>query len=321
MHRSLVTLDDALSKVGITVEDVLAQGGSILDAGAAYLVGSLAQGFGNRGSDVDIQMFVPDIDRPTPAFLCFVGEVPIDIEHFPDKMPLCLAGRLEDDAATTGLGTVALGSSLDGDEIWSLTRWGTALPVKPDLPPLLSDEALLRLEPHLLRSALKRLVLTWAQAELVTRADRDAGHMWAMCRRAVFDVLCTTEGHPPIGEKWLAARVRRTGLRTDLLRRVEEIHDTEGMAKLMEGLGLPLPDPLTLARLIRDPDLEEVRIGSFNRYLLTRQGEMLEETVLPVGTSADVITEVPAADIADHLRRGRLLQEVDDAALNKALVA
>ncbi|MGQ0838820.1 hypothetical protein [Actinokineospora sp.] len=313
-HHDLITA--ALGRVGTSVGDVVDVCGSILDTGTPYLVGSLAQGFGNRGSDVDIHLFVPDLARATPPFLCFIGSVPVDIEHFPATLPRELSDALDTEFVAAGIGPIAVAPRLDRTVRARLTRWLTAMPLTAG-PPLLDAGRRAVVEAHLMRHALTRTLIRGAIAAAAGRLDPYA---WRRCGAGVLDLMCAARGWPPIGDKWLPARVRRAGIAAEQVEAADGVRDQRGLVALLDRLGVAVAEPLDLAVLRPDPDAEVVRIGR-QRFVLTRFGRLEDRAPVAGGPWHEVVERVGAEEAVELLRTGLLRLELDDDSLTKGLIA
>lgn len=309
-----ITVDEALATVGVSPIDVLRAGGAVLDAGDAYLVGSLAQGFGNRGSDIDLHLFTADVRAVTAPYLFFVGDVPVDVEHMPADLVDVLVADLSSDVRTTHAGAVALAAAPTARVRKLLTRWFTALPLLVDQPTLLSELDRIRLVPHLVRGILERVVLTAAVAEIVSAAGRDAGYLWSRCQDAVLDLMCTARGCMPAGEKWLSSRAELV-LSAVERRRVSRIDSSPELRRIPS---LPAGvDPLGAVRLRRDDDLLTQSIGR-SRFYLTRHGRLEPERELVEGGVRQRLSN-QANEIVDQLRLGLVRLEVDQPVLTGML--
>lgn len=320
--RTLVgtSLDAALARVGTTPADLFAHGGSVLEAGTPYLVGSLAQGLGNRGSDVDIHLFVPGLARPTPPFLFFLGQTPVDVEHYPAEEPGRLLGGLSPAAVATALGDIALAAPPDRRPRTWLTRWCTALPLRPDTPPVFDRAARALVTAHLLRATLSRTVLAWGTAELVAASGADAAPAWALCTRSILDLACVGAGVLPAGDKWLPARMRLAALPGDLVDAATRARTGEATARLLGGLGLPAFDPLEVTRLEPDPDATEVRIGR-RQHVLTQFGRLEDALPAVAGSCRAVLGERSAGELLAAVTTGLLRLAPDEDAISERLSA
>lgn len=309
-EKTAVTLESALAKVGVTTDRLVADGGSVLTAGRAYLVGSLAQGLGNGGSDIDIHLFAPDVTQATPPYLFFIGAVPVDVEHYPVDEPDRITSALDPSTAPTPLGDIAVRPVLGHWHQLSLTRWITALPLDPQSPPLLNSAQLRTASAHLLRSTVDKLVRAWALAELADAARRDSTYLWRLCGRAFLDMLCAAQGHPPLGDKWLPARVRKAAITPSLARATADLAGSKDAALLAEQSGLPSFDPLHLVRVDADPAAESVRIGK-DRFVLSQHGKLHEPHPVKPGTVAESLACHGAGELVDLLSKGLARLSVD----------
>ncbi|MGQ0839472.1 hypothetical protein [Actinokineospora sp.] len=285
----------ALSRVGVTLDGLRTAGGSVLENGVGYIVGSLAQGFGNGGSDIDIHLLSPDIDAPTPPFLFFVNGVTVDVEHYPAQLPATVFAKLTGPIVDVASGRLAADVVLKHGEAAWLTRWSTALPMDEDSPPMFDvgqHEVVLA---HLVRRALSTVLSNWAMAEAVTRSAHDAAHLWSVCGRAVLNLACATRGYPPIGQKWLPARAVKAGVPAELRAATAACANGADVESMLATLGMAGFDPFAVTRVERADDLQPVRIGS-QKFALTARGR-LESTAPVEGTCAEVIAEHGA----DHL--------------------
>jgi len=317
---ALSALSAALEKVDLTADEVVAAGGSVLDVGMPFLVGSLAQGFGNRGSDVDIHLFVADLERATPPFLIFIGDVPVDVEHFPATLPGTLVDALGERTADTGLGPLALGTVLERHARKRLTRWLTALPMRGGIQPIFSPTQRARVYPHLLRFALSRLLTLAAMAEVCDRAGYRSDYHWRLCGRATLDVLCTAAGYPPIGDKWLPSRVRRADLSMELVTTAAEVRSLADVRAILLRYGGLAIDPLSVTLVQRAPGVRDVRLGR-QTYLHTCFGRLEQPGDVPLGQCGDVLARHDARAVVDLLRTGVIRLMLDDEGLDRSVAA
>lgn len=102
-------VDEALRPVAISTTDVRKLLKDLTDDGDLYLVGSLAAGLGNRGSDVDIQIFVDSDDFTSTPMMFFVERVVVDVQYFKLGSPASLV-PLDCPTADIAGGPCALGA-------------------------------------------------------------------------------------------------------------------------------------------------------------------------------------------------------------------
>ncbi|MEW9528652.1 hypothetical protein [Microbispora sp. NPDC049125] len=320
MTESSLIAEQALARVGTTLEELHKHGGSLLTAGPAYLVGSLAQGFGNRGSDVDLHIFSPGVPGPAPPYLFFIGALTVDVEHFPLSYADDVLARLPEAGVVTKLGRMALDVPLGAGDTARLTRWCSAVPIARDTPPIMDDERRQTAMACLLRSAFTAVVSAWATAELVGRSRRDAGHLWRVCGRALLSLAGAAAGYPPIGRKWLPARVARAGIAEELVRSAMAMSGSADMAALMAGLGFDALDPTSLCRLEGGTGTADVRVGR-ERFHLTALGTLEAGRRPEGGPCAEVLARSGPDETARLLGDGLLRVVVDEGALSAALTS
>ncbi|MBO4206722.1 hypothetical protein [Micromonospora echinofusca] len=315
-----VDIDRALDVVGLTLADVLELGGSVLTAGPAYLVGSLAGGLGNRGSDVDIHLLVPGIDKPSPAFLFFAGHTPIDIEHYPERLPATMvAGARAYPVGKLPLGAVSLAPAPGRRTRRTAARWLNALPLHPDQPPVFAPADAPAVLAVLVRAALDQVLQVWAAARLATRVDAGhAGYLWARTGREVLELRCRARGDVLTSEKWLPDRAARLGFDPAFARAHYTVDSEDALTGLLADTGLAGWDPWRLTRLRTEPDRQRVRLGR-TEYALTRHGRLVADPVTGAGTTTEIADRYPADRLLAALRDGELTLDVASDALAREL--
>ncbi|MEU8175744.1 hypothetical protein AB0C14_22935 [Microbispora hainanensis] len=318
MTDALLIADQALAKVGTTLEELRRHGGSLLTTGPAHLVGSLAQGFGNRGSDVDVHVFSPEVPRPAPPYLFFIGSLTVDVEHYPATYAEDVTSRLPSESVVTKLGRMTPEVTLGHEETGRLTRWCTAIPIDTGTPPILDDERRQDALAYLLRVALTAVVAAWGTAEVVARSGADAGHLWRVCGRSLLSLSAAAAGYPPIGRKWLPARVARARVPEDFVRSAMSAAGGGDVAELVAGLGLDGLDPLALSRFEPGTGTADVPVGR-QLHHLTPLGRLEPGRRPAGGPCAEVLAATGPDEVAALLGAGLLRLTVDERALAAAL--
>jgi hypothetical protein len=312
-------VERALRIVHLTPQALRELGGTVLNAGRAYLVGSLAGGLGNRGSDVDIHVLTADTDEPGPPFLFFSGATPVDVEHYPATLP----GRLVCELAGAPVvelpvGTVSVGALIGQDSRRVLSRWLNALALRPEDPPVFTDAEKVRLLPAVVRASLDQLLLIWACARLASPSGTASGYLWARAGRELLELRCRARGDVVTSEKWLPRRALRAGFgRTSMRAHYAAAGETD-LRTLLADTGLAGLDPWQIATVSPAPELRAVKLGSDTR-VLNRHGRLLADVVTSVGTIAEVVDAVPAARLLRALRDGELVAKVGTESLIGAL--
>jgi hypothetical protein len=316
--RPLPTIEQALAVVGIELQQLLDQGGSMLTAGNPYLVGSLAFGLGNQGSDVDIHLVQPDGTAYGMPFLFFVnGEVAVDLEHYPAAVVAkVLDAYRVSSAITTRFGTVARVAPSDRAVEKQLTRWLCALPLRPDSPALVNDADAPMLRAVLVRAAFDKLILLAALARLADAADEadDGGaarthsaarYLWQRAGRQIIELFCRTNGDIETGEKWLPARAARVGLPVEVVKAGYRTATREEFERRCGEFAFPVGDAWELTVVRPEPAATVVALGA-ERMLLTRHRRVYPQWIDVVGTLHDAIAVAGPA---------RLLRAIDAAQL------
>lgn len=313
-----VDVAGALGVVGLTLADVLDLGGSVLTAGPAYLVGSLAGGLGNRGSDVDIHLLVPGISKPSPAFLFFSGETPIDVEHYPVTMPAKLVETARSfPVRKLPVGVVSLGPSPGKRTRRTAARWLNSLPLHDDQPPVFDAAEAEAVLPALVRAALDGVLLMWATARLAQGTDADAArYLWARAGREVLELRCRAQGDVLTSEKWLPNRADRLGFDPAFVRGHYTASSEAELLELLADTGLADWDPWQLTTLRTDTEREVTKLGR-EEYVITRHGRLIGDAVSADGTLAEVAAAHPADRLLHAVRNAELVLEVSSAALGE----
>lgn len=322
-----VTVRQALDRVGLSLADVLELGGSVLTAGPGYLVGSLAGGLGNRGSDVDIHLLVPGIAKPTPAFLFFAGQTPIDIEHYPVRMPAEMVATARGyPIRKLPLGEVSLAPAPGRRTRRTAARWINALPLHPDQPPVFDRDETRVVLSTLVRAALEQVLLVWTAARLAERAEADAEHpgsdgasyLWGRAGRELLELRCRARGDVLTSEKWLPDRAARLGLDPAFARDHYTAGSEAELTDLLSDTGVAGWDPWRLTVLRTDPQRRKVRLGR-QRFALTRHGRLIKDAVAAEGTCGQLADAYSASRVLTAVRNGELALEVSAEALAEVL--
>ncbi len=311
--------DSALRVVGLSVREVLDLGGSVLSAGPAHLVGSLAGGLGNRGSDVDVHMFVSGVDKPTPAYLFFAGDTPVDVEHYPPGMPAqVLAAARAHPVRELPLGVVSLAPPPGRRLRRTASRWLCSVPLRPDTPPVFEPDQAALVLPILVRAALEQLVQFWAVARLAAVArPAAAAYLWQRAGRTLLELRCRAVGDVLTGEKWLPDRAARLGLPPAEVAAHYAVDTEPALVAMLAGTGLSTWDPWRLALLVAQP-LTEVRVG---RQVLwgNRHQRLLANPCTAAGYLGDEVARWPAVRLLDAVSGGEIAVDVCPTALAEVI--
>lgn len=315
-----IGVEEALAVVGIDLPTLLDAAGSVLDGGRPYLVGSLAVGLGNRGSDVDIHHFQPGVREPGPPYLMFVEGVTVDVEFYPGDVAARSVDRfVATPVAQTGIGGVALAPAPGRAIEDRLTRWLTALPLRADDSPLVVDDARPAVLAVLVRAAYEQLLQLAALAALADRAGgRGAAYLWRRCGRQALEVACRAGGDVATGDKWLPRRANRTVGDETLVAAAYTTGDEPAFRRVYHRLRLPFADPLSLTAVAPDEGARELTIGR-RRLLVTRHGRVFPEWTAVAAPTEAATRDVEAGQLLHAIRTGQLTLSVDPRACEELL--
>ncbi|MFF5481879.1 hypothetical protein ACFY5C_31765 [Streptomyces sp. NPDC012935] len=317
-----ISVEQALKVVGLSRPEILDLGGSVLTAGPAHLVGSLAGGLGNRGSDVDIHMLVDGIDKPTPAYLFFAGDTPVDIEHYPAAMPAGLVQTARAyPTAELPLGRVSLAPAPGRRTRRTAARWLNSLPLYDGQPPVFTPEEAAAVLPMVVRAALDQLLQVWAAARLAERVEdgaQTARYLYRRAGRELLELRCRAQGDVLTSEKWLPSRAARLGHTPGQVRRHWTVSSEAELAALLDGTGLEDWDPWQLTAVRAEPERRELRLGR-ERFALTRHGRVVADAVTAEGPLHEVVETLPPHRLLHTLRNAELVLEVSADAAREVL--
>jgi hypothetical protein len=310
----------ALSTVGLTVNDVRTLGGSVLDAGRPFLVGSLAAGLGNRGSDVDIHLLVPDLDQPTPPFLLFAGATPVDIEHYPEQLPAKVLARARSAAVVDiPLGRVSLAPPPDRSLRRRLARWLSAVPLIESMDRIYDAAEAATILPVLIRAAIDEFVQLSAVAGLAERIDGEAAaYLWSRAGRQLLEVRCRAAGDVATGHKWLPDRATRLGIPVGRQRQHYGARSAAEVAVLAADTGLADVDPWHVTQVRPDPRSMTITIGRQQMHVTPHQ-RVLRTVLDAQGPTHELIAANDPVDVLNGLLHGHLLLTVDGQVMGEVL--
>jgi hypothetical protein len=244
----------------------------------------------------------------------FVRGVVVDVECYPEEWPAQIAAQASSAPwADCGLGRIILGPNSEPDMGWpNLARWLHAVPLAEDGLPLFGEEEGRRILPLLVRNAYDTLLVILALARLAdAAADQEQArtYLWRQAWLSLLEVRCRTAGDVTTGRKWLPARARRLGLVDSA-----EAVDAAGFEAAVRRCGLLVPDAWQVTRIEPASGSQRVSFGG-RESLLTRNGRLLNTWRDTVGSTADVVADVGAANLVRAIRRA----EVDLVLIPEAL--
>ncbi|GAA3434178.1 hypothetical protein [Kutzneria kofuensis] len=324
-RRSVVTAKDALAVVGLTVDELVACVDREPAEGPRYLVGSLASGFGNDHSDVDVHILVPGLERPVGPRLHHAADVTVDVELYPAAWPAETVARVG--AVPTAdwlLGRIAMDRVVDGGQRRWLCRWMHAVPLDPQDGPVFSDEEIAVLLPALVREAHDKLLVDAAVALLADAAGRRGAvaypesardYLWARAARGLLELFCRAAGDVTTGEKWLPARARRLGLAVPPPGRC-----ADDAAFVLSGLSWSAADIMAAVHIHPASDAAPVELAG-RRFLANRHDRLLETWTSASGALGAALEEHEPETLLDAVRSTSCDLVVDEAFVRERLAA
>jgi hypothetical protein len=277
--------------------------------GEAYLVGSLAVGFGDSRSDIDIHVISDDPEASEGAALIFTGTGGcVDVQYMSRRT---VSRRL----ATERPGQRIRPGGRSG--AWLMSRWLNALPLQADSPALLSAEQRAQAFELITMSLAGDLVALTGFAMLAERCQ--AARAWYLCRRAgiaAWELAATLAGEHYLGERWLPRRSADPRV-ADICEVACSAATTAELSWLLGRLGVAADEVPARVRLSASPDAERWAIAGEELALVG--GRRLVRRVHPVPAT---IAEAAAADpesVLSGLGCGALTWTVDLAGVEPGL--
>jgi hypothetical protein len=311
------SIERALSRVGATVPALEELLGSLLDAGPAYVVGSLAAGLGNGGSDIDINVMAERKTQEAPMMF-FLDSTCVDLQYYDAAEPGRVAAGLHADSVELAGARCMLGAAPALKSQKRISRWMTACPFDEDDPPVFDPGTLGSLHAALVRGAVEALVLRAFLAWALEPAGARARIAYRRAGRAVVEVLTRAAGDLFIGEKWLVARAARAGIDDDVAAAAFATGSRAELEQVLSGSGLGALAAPDLVTLERSSDIEEVRVGAEAWTLLSGA------RVVRGGASQYDPERLRARRdraLADALAEGAVAPSIDHRALDEAVSA
>jgi hypothetical protein len=314
---------DALRVVGVQRHEVEHLAGSIFAGKPAFLVGSLAAGLGNPGSDIDAHVFTEN-EAPVGLMELFIGDRPVEVQQFDRHIPLNLMAGFH---ANASIRRLAIGPCAVGGEAPAratqrrMAHWLYALPFSPDQEArhVFDEDAAAMVHAVLVRGAIEETLLCAATAHLAEAAGAPAtGYTWRRAGRWLLETVVRAAGELFVAEKWLPRRITRGGIDADLSRRLYSLSDGAGFRAALRSLELDRLDPAELVALRRIPDSEPVTIGGSHFLLLTQTRLALRTGVEP-GPLGALIQASGAAAVLHAVGNQEVIPRVDAARLDAVL--
>jgi hypothetical protein len=309
---------DALAVVGLRPDQLLELLGGLADDATPFLVGSLAVGFGNAASDVDVHLF-QRTDRPeregAPMTL-FADEVLVDVQLYHAGTPAALVGR---PLVRRVHGTpYALAAAPHEKAQKRIGRWLHALALDGSRAGVIPSELRESASALLLRGALEELYSYAFVAEAAAALDRPA-LLWDRAGRALLELLARSRGETYVSRKLLMPRLQRAGVDRSVVDAARAVRSPEQFLALVEDqTGLPTTHPGALVDVIALPPA-----GSFTlarrRQAVTRSWFAVPAIDWDRLSGEDCIASLPPVELLQLLAVGAVGIESRPAALDELL--
>lgn len=313
-----VDTQTCLDVVGLSLADIQAAAARELSTGTAYVVGSLASGLGNAGSDVDIHIIRGGISAEMGPYMHFMHGVVVDMKCFPETWPSQILEQIRHlTLGDPGVGAVYLGETPEPVAGWPvLARWLHAAPLHRGQPPLFSEEEAAVLLPLLVRRAFDDLLIAISCARLADAASAPAptsAYLWGDASTRLLELRCRAAGDVTSNRKWLPARARRLGLEDSAA-----AHDEVSFQQLAKRCGLRAVDAWRLTRVAPAPDGRQVSMAG-GTWFLNRHGRMRPEAWSVDGTVEEAVAHLGASRVLAALRHAEADIAIESHALGEAL--
>jgi hypothetical protein len=309
---------DGLAIVGATPEAVVDLLGALVADGGLYLVGSLAAGLGNQGSDIDLNMFVADDDSGSVPMMFFLDRRIVDIQFFSWSDPARFIEGLPARTVPLLNARCSIGAAPIVRMQNRLSRWLLSAPFDVDSPPLVPSSALAVVAAALVRGALESLVQSMAAAALLDRAHLDSSVAWRRAGRVATEVMTRSLGQYSTGDKWTWNKASRANISRSWLRAADAAHTEATLARVLEDAGFPALDPLEVSRL--EPVAWPGCSVGGRDYLIVAQRRLVTRTPEVVGTVAEADHAVGATAVLDALAERVVTLQAGTEALDEAII-
>jgi Nucleotidyltransferase domain len=321
-RRSGLGVAQALKKIDVEPATVVKLAGSIFADRDAFLVGSLAAGLGNAGSDIDVHVFGEAHD--VGLMELFADDRPVEVQQFTYAIPRQLMQGFRDSGTRVlqlPIGPCSTGGTPARSTQRRMAHWLYALPFNDDQPHgtvFTPDEQDLA-HAVLVRGGIEETVLCCTTAELAQRAGHpQAAYLWRRAGRWLLETVLRGAGELFVAEKWLPQRVRRAAIPDELVLALSGSRSRDDFRAALRLVGLPDLDPAELILLRPYHDALEVTLGQ-ERYLLLSKARLVERSDLAPCTLKEAMAAMPARDLLDTLTTQQLVPRLDTARVDEVL--
>lgn len=318
--RSGHRLAQALQRVGKKPSDLYDLLGTSLDGTHAYLVGSLAAGFGSTSSDIDIHVFDADNEQPSAPILFFLDRTGVDVVHFLPGEVAEAVGALPAAWTDLGGGVCAFGPTPARRLQVRLGRWSSAIPLLDTSPALVAPDHATPIAACNARGALRDTICiatVAALAEAAKRASGTVGGAWRRSATSLVDLIATARGQVFVGSKWVWQKARSAGLDDRDLAAIESVRTRRGFTEASSRFGLP-EQPLEELVILRPGEAQPVEISS-RAMLLVDHARLVDASAAVHGPLHELVDQHGPDLVLGALASRAVVAEVDDSALDRHL--
>ncbi|MGW4365400.1 nucleotidyltransferase domain-containing protein [Nocardia takedensis] len=316
-RRAADDADEALARVGASVTELRDLLGALLDAGRGYVVGSLAAGLGNRGSDIDV-IVLCDRGSSDAPMMFFLNETSVDLQYYNVGDPARVIADLPAERVRFAGSSCALGPAPAMKMQRRIGRWLNASPLDPAFPEIFDAADYPVAQAALVRGAVESLVLKTFTARTISASGRLGTAAWQRAGRALVEVLARAAGELFVGEKWIVNRAGRCGIDAELAGRAFTCDGPESMREILAAAGLAALDDPALVTLRAADNLERLDLGA-TRWTLLGGRRMLPGD--PADLTPETVENYSAATRLDAVAEGLVVPVLDRDALDERVRA
>ncbi len=312
-------LDEALARIGRSGEELRELLGSLLEGNPAYLVGSLAAGFGNVRSDVDVHIIDQESRATGVPAMFFLGRSIVDVVHHRPAEVSGAAAQLAETWAPMAGGICGCGSTISRKDQKRLGRWWSSMPLNVGDPPLFDADLGDRVTATNARGALAEFFVYAAIAEMIEMHADDqaiAAGAWRRVALAYVELLARSRGESFVGDKWVWRKAQRAGLPGSLIDDLDRVRTRSGLRRAMAD-DLAAVEPLDLVVVAPEPG-ESIDLG-LSSVLLVVDRVVPAGGHVATGSVREEIDRLGAAGVLEALTHQTAHLLADDAGLDAVL--
>jgi hypothetical protein len=283
MDTLRTSANEVLARVNLCTSELFEAAGDHLRGDMVLLVGSLAQGYGHRLSDIDVHVIRRQIDESNHNgiehgdWLCFVKGRPIDIRYYrPDyidrRTELCRG-----DTVSLRLGNISLNPSMRPAEVREIVRWHTGIRLSGEL--FTNSAASMSrgdLVATVARSQLSEAIRAARAASDLSKSGLVTNSVWREVRHSMIGMLCSRSGILPVGRKWQAFQLKSLEIDQDIIDKVRKIDSVVRFESALDSFGLTGVDLDFLVDIAKDRHVDDFQMAGLP-YVVGKMGTFLPQ--------------------------------------------